>query len=340
MNKILNHSQSPAGLAANPVSGTEVMALADKVIATGEGVSEAEAVSLAAASLDALKDAAERITKACASRRFDTCSIINGKSGKCPEDCKWCAQSAHYHAHIHEYPLVSAEKLEEAAEFSRSKGIGRFSIVTSGKRLKPDEVEQLCSSVRELAAKTDIRLCLSAGLLSEEDLRKFREAGISRYHCNLESSPSFFGRLCTTHTQEEKISTLKAAVKAGLEICSGGIIGMGESLQQRIELAFTLRELGVKSVPINILSPIPGTPLENRPLIPEEDVLRTIALFRFILPDAALRFAGGRARLSAEATLEAYRIGINASIMGDMLTTAGADIDTDMDRIRAAGYDL
>lgn len=340
MNKILNHSQSPAGLAANPVSGTEVMALADKVIATGEGVSEAEAVSLAAASLDALKDAAERITKACASRRFDTCSIINGKSGKCPEDCKWCAQSAHYYAHIHEYPLVSAEKLEEAAEFSRSKGIGRFSIVTSGKRLKPGEVEQLCSSVRELAAKTDIRLCLSAGLLSEEDLRIFREAGISRYHCNLESSPSFFGRLCTTHTQEEKISTLKAAVKAGLEICSGGIIGMGESLQQRIELAFTLRELGVKSVPINILSPIPGTPLENRPLIPEEDVLRTIALFRFILPDAALRFAGGRARLSAETTLEAYRIGINASIMGDMLTTAGADIDTDMDRIRAAGYDL
>lgn len=340
MNKILNHSQSPAGLAANPVSGTEVMALADKVISTGEGVSEAEAVSLAASSLDALKDAAERITKACASRRFDTCSIINGKSGKCPEDCKWCAQSAHYYAHIHEYPLVSAEKLEEAAEFSRSKGIGRFSIVTSGKRLKPGEVEQLCSSVRELAAKTDIRLCLSAGLLSEEDLRIFREAGISRYHCNLESSPSFFGRLCTTHTQEEKISTLKAAVKAGLEICSGGIIGMGESLQQRIELAFTLRELGVKSVPINILSPIPGTPLENRPLIPEEDVLRTIALFRFILPDAALRFAGGRARLSAETTLEAYRIGINASIMGDMLTTAGADIDTDMDRIRAAGYDL
>ena len=340
MNKILNHSQSPAGLAANPVSGTEVMALADKVIATGEGVSEAEAVSLAAASLDALKDAAERITKACASRRFETCSIINGKSGKCPEDCKWCAQSAHYYAHIHEYPLVSAEKLEEAAEFSRSKGIGRFSIVTSGKRLKPDEVEQLCSSVREIAAKTDIRLCLSAGLLSEEDLRKFREAGISRYHCNLESSPSFFGRLCTTHTQEEKISTLKAAVKAGLEICSGGIIGMGETMEQRIELAFTLRELDVKSVPINILSPIPGTPLENRPLIPEEDVLRTIALFRFILPDAALRFAGGRARLSAETTLEAYRIGINASIMGDMLTTAGADIDTDMDRIRAAGYDL
>ena len=340
MDKMLNHSQSQTGLAGNTASVNEVMQLADRVIATGEGVSETEASQLASAPLDALKDAAERITRACASRKFDTCSIINGKSGRCPEDCKWCAQSAHYHSHIHEYPLVSAEKLSEAAEFSRSKGIGRFSVVTSGKRLKPDDVEQLCSSVRELAAKKDIKFCLSAGLLSEDDLKVFHEAGISRYHCNLESSPSFFGQLCTTHTQEEKISTLKAAMRAGLEICSGGIIGMGESLQQRIELAFTLRDLGVKSVPVNILSPIPGTPLESQPLISEEDVLRTIAVFRFILPDAFLRFAGGRARLSPQTTLEAYRIGINASIMGDMLTTAGADIDSDMDRIRAAGYDL
>lgn len=340
MNKMLNDCQSQTGLAENAVSGNDVMKLADRVIATGEGVSETEAVRLAEASLDALENAAERITKSCASRKFDTCSIINGKSGRCPEDCKWCAQSAHYHSHIHEYPLVSSEKLIQAAKFSQDRGIGRFSIVTSGKRLKPDEVKALCSSVRELSAETDIKLCLSAGLLSEDDLKAFREAGISRYHCNLESAPSFFGRLCTTHTQEEKISSLKAAVRAGLEICSGGIIGMGESLQQRIELAFTLRELGVKSVPVNILSPIPGTPLESQPLIPEEDVLRTIAVFRFILPDAFLRFAGGRARLSPQATIEAYRIGINASIMGDMLTTAGADIDSDMDRIRAAGYGL
>ena len=311
MKEIPGHCQSPERLA-------------ERVIAAGEGVSAAEAAMLVTAPYDALKDAAERITKACASHKFDTCSIINGKSGRCPEDCKWCAQSAHYHAHIHEYPLVSTEKLVKAAEFSLSKGIGRFSIVTSGKRLKPDEVESLCRSVRELSANADIKLCLSAGLLSEDELQAFREAGISRYHCNLETSSSYFGTLCTTHTQAEKISTLKAAVKAGLEICSGGIIGMGETPEQRIGLALA----------------IPGTPLENRPLIPEEDVLRTIAIFRFIFPDAALRFAGGRARLSPEATLEAYRIGINASIMGDMLTTAGADIDTDMDRIRAAGYDL
>ncbi len=319
-------------------SPEDVVRTADRVIAEGRGVSYTEARMLQNVPLGILKDAAARITEACASRKFDTCSIINGKSGRCPEDCKWCAQSAHYHAHVREYPLVSADTLVRAAEFSRSKGIGRFSIVTSGKKLSSAEVAQLCESVRILSEKVCISLCLSAGLLSETQMRALREAGISRYHCNLESAPSYFGRLCTTHSQEEKIEVLKAARNAGMEICSGGIIGMGETPAQRIELAMALRELGVKSVPVNILAPIKGTPLENMPLISEDDVLRTIAIFRFILPDAALRFAGGRARLSAGATSEAYRIGINASIMGDMLTTAGADIDTDIARIRAAGY--
>ena len=319
-------------------SSDDVVRTADRVIAEGRGISYTEAIMLQNVPLGILKDAAARITEACASRKFDTCSIINGKSGRCPEDCKWCAQSAHYHAHVREYPLVSADTLVRAAEFSRSKGIGRFSIVTSGKKLSSAEVAQLCESVRILSEKVGSSLCLSAGLLSETQMRALREAGISRYHCNLESAPSYFGRLCTTHSQEEKIEVLKAARNAGMEICSGGIIGMGETPAQRIELAMALRELGVKSVPVNILAPIKGTPLENMPLISEDDVLRTIAIFRFILPDAALRFAGGRARLSAEATSEAYRIGINASIMGDMLTTAGADIDTDIARILAAGY--
>lgn len=317
-----------------------VTSLADRVIREKKGISPDEASCLAEAPLDALCGAASRITFSCASGKFDTCSIINGKSGKCPEDCKWCAQSAHYHSDIREYPLVDAGKLIEAARYSRKKGIGRFSIVTSGRRLKPSEIDELCKSVRMLAENVDISLCLSAGLLSEEDMKAVAEAGISRYHCNLETAPSYFGKLCTTHTQEEKTATLRAAVKAGLEICSGGIIGMGESLAQRMELAFFLRDLGVKSVPVNILSPIPGTPLGTQPLIPEDEILRTIAILRFILPDAALRFAGGRARLSADTMMKAYRTGINAAIMGDMLTTVGADIDTDMGRIREAGYTL
>lgn len=317
-----------------------VLQLAERVISSRKGVSEKEASELAEAPLEVLCAAASEITSACASRKFDTCSIINGKSGRCPEDCKWCAQSAHYHSDIREYPLVSTERLIEAASHSREKGIGRFSIVTSGRRLKPSEISALCESVRTLSRRVDIALCLSAGLLSDEDMQALAEAGISRYHCNLEAAPSYFGKLCTTHTQHEKIATLKAARKAGMEICSGGIIGMGESMSQRIELAVVLRDLGVMSVPVNILSPIPGTPLENEPLIPEDEILRTVAVLRFILPSAALRFAGGRARLSPRTVLEAYRTGINAAIMGDMLTTAGADIDMDMARIREAGYEL
>lgn len=347
MKEIFGNGRQEDACASGSVCGREngygpetVAKIADRVIADREGVSEAEALSLATAPLDALKDGAASITKACASRKFDTCSIINGKSGRCPEDCAWCAQSAHHKANIRVYPLLDTEKLVAAAQFSRQKGIGRFSIVTSGKRLSPSEAARLCESVRELSVRTDISLCLSAGLLSEEELSALHEAGISRYHCNLESAPSYFGTLCTTHTQAEKTATLENARKVGMEICSGGIIGMGETMQQRIELAFVLKGLGVKSVPVNILSPIKGTPLENRPPIPEDEVLRTVALLRFILPDAALRFAGGRVRLSAETAAEAYRIGINASIMGDMLTTAGADIDTDFVRIRAAGYEL
>ncbi len=340
MNRSLLENPSGTVPSGQPVPDSYVRQLAERVSATCEGVSEAEAAALSSASDEPLYDGAAMITRSCASRKFDTCSIINGKSGRCPEDCKWCAQSAHYHSHIAEYPLVSTARLVEAAALSRSHGIGRFSIVTSGRRLKPDEVSALCSSVREVAAKTGMKLCLSAGLLDEEDLKAFREAGISRYHCNLEASPSCFGDYCTTHTQSEKVSTLEAARNAGMEICSGGIIGMGETIIQRIGLAFALRSLGVKSVPVNILSPIPGTPLENVPLLPEKEILRTIAIFRFILPDAALRFAGGRARLSDKTTLEAYRIGINASIMGDMLTTAGADIGKDMARIHSAGYIL
>ena len=317
-----------------------IKTIVEKVISSTEGVTLAEAGILKAASLDDLKEGASRITEACASGKFDTCSIINGKSGRCPEDCRWCAQSAHYHARIREFPLVGVTKLVAAAANSRKYGIGRFSIVTSGKRLRPSEISQLCDSVMEVSRKVDIKLCLSAGLLYEADLRALVAAGISRYHCNLETAPSYFGFLCSTHSQHEKIDTLKAASNAGMEICSGGIIGMGETLDQRIELAFALRKLGVKSVPVNILSPIKGTPLESCTLISDEDILRTIAIFRFILPDAALRFAGGRARLSAETTLDAYRIGINAAIMGDMLTTAGAEITSDMARIRSAGYEL
>lgn len=320
--------------------GTAIENLVGKIISNG-GLDASAALEYAEnMPLDELLEAARSVMHRCCPKTFDTCSIINAKSGKCPEDCRWCAQSAHHKTGTDEYPLLSADRLLEAARLCKSKGIGRFSIVTSGRRLRPDEVEDICRAAETIGKNCGIYMCLSAGLLSKDDLARLHEAGIRRYHCNLETAPSFFPSLCTTHTQEQKLSTLEAARDVGMEICSGGIIGMGETMAQRIELAAVLKGLGVQSVPVNILSPIKGTALESQPLISEDEILRTIAIFRLMMPHARLRFAGGRARLSEATLMKAFRSGINAAIIGDMLTTVGADVSTDMHRIKAAGYVL
>lgn len=288
----------------------------------------------------ALMDGAAKITERFCPRKFDFCSIINARSGRCPENCKWCAQSAHYDTGCEVYDHASDEDTFALADANADHGVGRFSLVTSGRLAKGQSLDGFCRQIKEINRRGRISTCASLGLLGREELLQLREAGVRRYHCNLETAPSFFPSLCTTHTMEDKFATIAIAHELGFEVCSGGIIGMGETRRQRMELAITLRKVRPVSIPINILCPIPGTPLADVPLIEEDEILLTVALYRFAHPSVQLRFAGGRKRLSREATVKAMRTGINGAIVGDLLTTIGATMAEDKVTVTEAGYEI
>ena len=284
--------------------------------------------------------AAQDITEAFAFTGFDTCSIVNARSGHCSENCKWCAQSAHFHTGCKEYAVISREEASHVANYNVRNGVGRFSMVASGRAVKGKDLKDVCEILESIGASGQISTCASLGLLNESELQQLYSAGVHRYHCNLETAPSYFTELCTTHTQDDKMNTIRAARRIGFEICSGGIIGMGETRRQRVELALKLREVEPVSIPINILSPIPGTPLENTPPITDEEIILTVALFRLAHPRVVLRFAGGRARLPREVQLRAMKTGINGAIVGDLLTTIGSTIAQDRQLAAEAGYNL
>lgn len=270
-------------------------------------------------------------------RDLDTCSIMNARSGRCPEDCKWCSQSKFHKADIDIYPLVSVAEAVGMAKYNAAKGVRRFSLVTSGRAMTDAEIEKACVIFTSIKSECGIELCASMGLLEKPQLQKLFECGVRRYHCNLETAPSYFLRLCSTHTTEDKMRTIRWAQEIGMEVCSGGIIGMGESLEQRIELAITLRELGVKSIPVNVLNPIKGTRLENAPRLDDDEVLRSFAMFRIVCPDAHIRFAGGRL-LVKHLERSLLHSGVSASIVGDMLTTSGSAIDSDKVMFTEEGF--
>ncbi len=324
---------------AQQTSNTLLQALTHKVI-NGENISRQEALFLASfPDLDQLCDAADQIRQARAGNSVDSCSIVNARSGKCSEDCKWCAQSARHHTGCEIYDFLDEEEILQAARRNQKAGIKRFSLVTSGRAISKKDISRFCEIFRKLSETTDLYLCASMGLIGLEEMKMLADANVKRYHCNMETASSFFPSLCSTHSPADKRATIKAARQAGLDVCSGGIIGMGETLEQRIEFAFELAELDVDSVPLNILNPIPGTPLADIPLISEEEIIRTAAIFRFILPDKTIRFAGGRLRLSQEAMLRMLRGGVNGALMGDMLTTVSNQIDDDRKLFEKAKLD-
>lgn len=311
--------------------------LLQKVLDGGE-LTEAEVYGLCDVPSHELREAAAEVTAKFCPREFDSCSIINARSGKCSENCKWCAQSAHYHTGCEEYPIVDHDECMHAARLNHSQGVKRFSLVASGRAVRGKALDAITGMLREIKEQTGISTCASLGLLGRDEMQQLRDCGVQRYHCNLETAPSHFSTLCTTHTIEDKLRTIDYAHEMGMEVCSGGIIGMGETKRQRAEFALTLRRARPVSIPINLLSPIPGTPLEGTAPLSDDDILDTVAIFRLAHPHTQLRFAGGRNRLNREMQLELMRVGINGAIVGDLLTTIGSTVDDDRQLAADAGY--
>lgn len=288
---------------------------------------------------DELREAADQVRRRWCGDRVHTCSIVNARSGKCGEDCKWCAQSAHHNTGVKEYEYIPHEEMMAAYENNRENGVGSFSLVTSGRKVMPSHMAYFCNLYREAAACGGMNLCASMGLLDREQLQQLWDAGVRKYHCNLETSAAYFPKLCTTHTTEDKLKTIRAAREIGFKICSGGIIGMGETLRDRLELAEMARQEGASSIPVNILQPIKGTPLEHAAPLTDDEIERTVALMRFVAPKCTLHFAGGRSRLSRQTVSRIMRGGMNGALVGDMLTTIGSKVAEDMTLFGELGYD-
>ena len=288
------------------------------------------------AELSELQAGAFLLQKHFRGNHIDLCTIVNGRSGRCSENCKYCAQSAYHHTGVEEYPLMSKEELFRHAKANQEGGANRFSIVTSGRALSGKEFETVLEAYKEMNDTLSIHLCASHGILTEEQLQKLYEAGVRQYHHNIETSKRYFPEICTSHTYDDRIKTIKLAQKAGLNVCSGGIIGMGETWADRIDMAISLSELNIKSIPINSLMAIPGTKLEGMPPLSSDDILRTIALFRFINPEADIRMAAGR-KLMPENGATAFKAGASASITGNMLTTSGTTMKDDLEILKKLG---
>jgi biotin synthase len=283
-----------------------------------------------------LMSRANRIREAFRGGRVDLCSIVSAKTGACPEDCSYCAQSRVSKAEVRSHPLLGREEVLERARAARQKGARRFCIVTSGRRVGGAELEEIGRMVSEVRA-AGLLPCATLGLLGPGELSLLKEAGLERYHHNLETSRRFFPRICTTHTFEEKLATIRAAREAGLSLCSGGIFGLGEGWADRVEMALELRELGADSIPINFIVPVRGTPLGDRPPLSPLEALKIISLYRFLLQDREIRVCGGRLQTLGELNSMVFFAGADGLLTGDCLTTGGRRPEDDLRLIEQCG---
>jgi biotin synthase len=294
------------------------------------------------AELEALLDRADAVRRAVHGDEVALCGITNAKSGHCPENCGFCSQSAHFpDADAPEYPLVGADEIVAQAKAAERAGAREFSIVTSGTRVaKESELATIEEAVRRLRAETAVEPCASLGLMKEPELARLRAAGLMHYHHNLETAPSFFRNVCTTHAFEEQLETIRTAKRLGFKLCSGGILGMGETPEQRVELAEVIRDLGVDCVPVNFLNPRPGTPMAQVKAITAEECLAALAVFRLMMPAANVFVMGGReVNLGARQEL-IFRAGANGTMVGNYLTSAGRAPDATVTMVEAQGLRL
>ena len=267
---------------------------------------------------------ADRIRQRFNGDEVDVCAIVNARSGRCPENCKFCAQSVHHNTGVQEYPLLSADELVSAAKKAKDAGAVRSSIVTSGRgQSKADDFENILEALRKIREEVGIEVCTSLGILTLEQALELKAAGVTRYHANIETAPSHFPDVCSTHTYEDKMSTIQAAKDAGIRVCSGGILGLNETPEQRVEMAFELKRLQIDSVPLNLLNQIPGTPFADNKSLTALEILRAFAVFRFILPRALIRTAGGREVNLRDLQALALNGGMNGIMVGGYLTTGG-----------------
>lgn len=321
-----------------------IIKLKNKVL-DGKEINYEEALSLISLDtnnkniLDILLKSANEIREDFMGRRVDLCTIMNAKSGKCSEDCKFCAQSSHYKTGVDEYSLLEYNEILRRAKEMESKGVHRFSLVTSGKGMTGKEFNDILNIYEGLRENTNLKLCASLGIIDYEQAKKLKLVGVTTYHHNVETSKDNFDNICTTHTYQDRIRTIKEAKRAGLDVCVGGIIGMNESKEQRLQMAFEIRELNVKSIPINILNPIKNTPMEDYDILEPMEILKTTAVFRFIIPNVYIRYAGGRLSLKGYDKI-GFNGGVNSAIVGDYLTTVGNGIENDKKMIIEQGLEL
>jgi biotin synthase len=315
-----------------------------KDILSGSTLSKADALELISLSdeneVRALARVANDVRRTFMSNSIDLCALVNAKSGSCSEDCAFCAQSGHHETKITKYDLLEIRTIVAKAHAAEAAGAKHFCIVTSGAQLNNAEFDQVIKAYKLIKAETSLAIDGSLGMLDEDKIRRLKEVGLARFNHNLETSERYFPKICSTHTFADRLRTIRTLKKYGIEVCSGGILGMGEEKEDRVDLAMTLRKEGVTCIPINVLNPRQGTPLENIARITPLEAIAAIAVFRLINPTATIKIAGGRETSLGDHQQLSLEAGGNGFIIGGYLTTAGNSVEKDREIARNAGFEL